>query len=165
MTGDDAFEEYFRANWVPVLQFVQRRVSDPWTAQDIAQECFVEAVRRFDPADPPPRAWLCGVAWNRVKKNYQSRKREAGLVLRLAAERPPALHDQTAEVVAQALAGLDDAQREILMLAYWDGLSAAEIGIILGISESAVWQRLSRARRATERLLTHRSVLEGGRGE
>ncbi|MCW5951722.1 MAG: sigma-70 family RNA polymerase sigma factor [Propionibacteriaceae bacterium] len=164
MATEEAFEAFFRANWVPVVQFVQRRISDPWAAEDVAQDCFVAAVRRFDPEAPPSLAWLYGVAWNQVKKHYGRRSREAGLLTVLAAERPSDLREQTAKLVADVLAALSEAEREVLVLTYWDGLSAADIGLILGISESAVWQRLSRARRAAERLL-ERSTSEGARSD
>lgn len=99
-----------------------------------------------------------------MKKHYGRRNRDAGLVAVLAAERPPELHDRTAELVAEVLAELSEPEREVLVLTYWDGLSAAEIGTILGISGPAVWQRLTRARRTAERLL-ERIMPEGARSD
>jgi RNA polymerase sigma-70 factor (ECF subfamily) len=50
--------------------------------------------------------------------------------------------------VHDALAGLREKDRDILQLAYWDGLGAAEIAGVLRCSESAAKVRLHRARAA-----------------
>jgi RNA polymerase sigma-70 factor (ECF subfamily) len=44
--------------------------------------------------------------------------------------------------------GLREKDRDILQLAYWDGLDAAEIADVLQCSESAAKVRLHRARAA-----------------
>jgi RNA polymerase sigma-70 factor (ECF subfamily) len=40
---------------------------------------------------------------------------------------------------------LTSAEREILLLHAWEGLSSAELGVALGVSDMAARQRLSRA--------------------
>jgi RNA polymerase sigma-70 factor (ECF subfamily) len=52
------------------------------------------------------------------------------------------------ETLDRLLGRLPHAQREILRLAYWDGLTAAQISVVLGCSEQAVWKRISRAKAA-----------------
>ena len=51
-----------------------------------------------------------------------------------------------AEVVLAAMAELRPKDREILLLAAWEGLSHAEIGTVIGCSENASAIRLHRAR-------------------
>ena len=52
----------------------------------------------------------------------------------------------TAARVQAALAGLDEVTRTAVVLRYYDGLSAKEIGELLELSSAAVDMRLSRAR-------------------
>ena len=60
-----------------------------------------------------------------------------------------------------ALAGLGDDDREVLLLAGWDGLDSSGIGTVLGISAPAARARLSRARRRFEGQFAPRSPLPG----
>jgi RNA polymerase sigma factor (sigma-70 family) len=49
-------------------------------------------------------------------------------------------------VLYQALDSLREADRELLRLSSWDGLSNAEIAAVMGMKQNAVDQRLFRAR-------------------
>ena len=49
--------------------------------------------------------------------------------------------------ILQALERLSDADREVLLLAAWDGLSTAEVATALRCSRTAAKVRLHRARR------------------
>jgi RNA polymerase sigma-70 factor (ECF subfamily) len=53
------------------------------------------------------------------------------------------------------LAQLPQAQAEILMAAYWDGLSGSECAALFDCSVPAVWMRLARARKAFARLYSN----------
>jgi DNA-directed RNA polymerase specialized sigma24 family protein len=63
---------------------------------------------------------------------------------------------------AEALDYLREKDREILLLAYWDDLSLADIAEVLGCSESAAGVRLFRARKAFARTLSQFSSIEVG---
>jgi RNA polymerase sigma-70 factor (ECF subfamily) len=60
--------------------------------------------------------------------------------------------DQT---LIHALDRLRPSDREILKLATWEKLPHRSIGELLGISEAAVDQRISRARKRLAKLLEH----------
>ena len=53
-------------------------------------------------------------------------------------------------VMVAALNSLDAEDRDVLLLAGWDGLEAAGIGRVLGCSAGAARMRLSRARQRLE---------------
>lgn len=158
VSAEDAFREYYRTNSLILTRFVTRRIADPQTVRDICQECFEVAWRQFDPADPPALTWLFGVAWNRVRSTHRLRRRETRAVLQLVAQRPSDEPSDVNDTLAELLLTLDDKQRLVLELTYWDGLSAAEIAVLLQVSEGTVWQRLSRARAALRMLLADQST-------
>jgi RNA polymerase sigma-70 factor (ECF subfamily) len=117
-------------------------------ASDVAAETFTVAWRRLRrvPEEPDTLPWLYGVARNVVANLQRSRRRAGRLVARAADEartRPSV--DADAEVLA-ALGTLRDDDREILLLAAWEGLTATQIGAALGCSPNAAAVRLHRAR-------------------
>lgn len=163
MSAEDVFEKYYRAHSPAVLQFAYRRTRDLETARDICQETFAVAWQRFDPADPQPVVWLYNLAWNQVKKSHRYNRRVHSLQERLVLEAQSSDVDPRLELLAWVLGQLHERHREVLLMRYWDGLSAAEIGMILGMREAAVWQRLSRARSAA-RILFDGSTRGGHSG-
>lgn len=157
MSAEDIFENYYRANSTAVFQFAFRRTRDVDTAREICQETFAIAWQKFDTASPQPVVWLYSLAWNQVKKSHRYRRRVRSLLETLALEAQPSHVDPRLEWLGVVLGQLDERHRDVLMLTYWDGLDAAEVGLILGISEAAVWQRLSRARAAARILFQSRT--------
>ncbi|MGG5170634.1 RNA polymerase sigma factor [Pseudarthrobacter sp. J1738] len=59
----------------------------------------------------------------------------------------------TGSVVLDAIELLAPREREVLLLTYWDGLTAVELSELLDISASAVRMRLHRARKELARAL------------
>jgi RNA polymerase sigma factor (sigma-70 family) len=137
-----------------VLAYVLRRVDDPEDAADAVAETFLVAWRRLDdvPRGDGARPWLLGVARRVLANQRRGARRHTGLANRLGHElavQIPAVADasETDLVVRRALASLSDDDREILLLAGWEGLSPAEIAVAAGLSDVAARSRLHRARR------------------
>lgn len=157
LSSRTAFDAVFREHHATVLRFIERRIDDREQARELTMDCFEIAWRRFDPAQPPGRGWLLQTARNLVGDAYRRRDRERVGISDLAhqaqlAGDPDDLARDRVEVGA-ALDRLRAADREILVLTYWDGLAAAEIAEVLGCGVPAVWKRLSRAREALRALL------------
>lgn len=116
-------------------------------------DCFEIAWRRYDPAAPFRRPWLLQTARNLVGDSYRRRDREReGMRTLAAASDTPDTTFQNVDV-RLALKHLSAADREILELFYWDGLTAPEIAEVVGCRTAAAWKRLSRARDALRSLL------------
>lgn len=137
-----------------VLAYVLRRVDDPEDAADAVAETFLVAWRRLDdvPRGNGARPWLLGVARRVLANQRRGARRHIGLADRLGRElatQIPAVADtsETDLLVRRALASLSDDDREILLLAGWEGLSPAEIAVAAGLSSVAARSRLHRARR------------------
>jgi RNA polymerase sigma factor (sigma-70 family) len=153
--GTDArrFRLLFHQQRRAVLGYVLRRVEDPEDAADALAETFLVAWRRLDdvPRGDGARPWLLGVARRVLANQRRGVRRHTGLANRLGRElatQVPAVADpsETDLLVRRALASLADDDREILLLAGWEGLSPAEIAVATGLSGVAARSRLHRAR-------------------
>jgi RNA polymerase sigma-70 factor (ECF subfamily) len=128
------------------------------TAEDLCQDVFltlVDKARGYDDRDKL-RSFLFGIAVRKSRGHARRQRWRAVLHLRqgdasagvsLRAERPDAQASARLEL-QRALGGLSQAHREVLVLSVVEGLPAKDVAAAMGISESAVWTRLHRARKA-----------------
>ena len=127
----------------------------PETAQEVVAETFLVAWRRLQDVPGDPLPWLIVVARNTISGTRRSQHRARTLqseLARLTAAPAPAATGPEAvvverEVMLRGLAGLTEVEREALLLAAWDGLSAAQAAAVAGCSTAAFHVRLHRARR------------------
>jgi RNA polymerase sigma-70 factor (ECF subfamily) len=152
------FAELFGATYPQVRAFVRRRVP-PEQVDDVVSETFLAAWRRFD--DLPHDAeqllpWLYRTAGFATMNSRRSNRRRANLGLRLEAV-GPAEQQLPIEVSAdderellRAFTGLDEADRSILLMSAWEGLTNDQIAAVLGCSTTAATKRLVRARERFE---------------
>ncbi|WP_166878028.1 RNA polymerase sigma factor [Salinibacterium sp. ZJ450] len=156
-----AFEALFAEHHPAVLRYIGRRVDQREQARELAMDCFEVAWKRFDPQHPFGLPWLLRTAHNIVGDSYRRRDRErVGLAHLADIERlgpETGSHDHVELSVAMDL--LPEPDREVLMLVYWDGLSAADAAQVIGCRVPAVWKRLSRARDALRALLDDDATL------
>jgi RNA polymerase sigma-70 factor (ECF subfamily) len=155
------YEASFRPVWAYVVSRVGRQA-----AEEVVSETFAVAWRRRAsiPADAVP--WLIGVARHVVQEMYRADTRDqlwAGEITGWIpdARGAPANSDVAQTVVDRyqmlsALASLSDADREVLLLVAWHGLSPGRTATALQCSRPAFFVRLHRARRRLERALRER---------
>lgn len=132
-----------------VFRFVRRRVESPEVAEEIAADVFRVAWQKWGDEPRTDIAWLLTVARNLIGNAYRSRERQQALQEKLRAAAVRSFGDGSDNLaVHDAMAGLREKDRDILQLAYWDGLGMAEIAGVLQCSESTAKVRLHRARAA-----------------
>lgn len=130
--------------------------------EDITSETFTVAWRRVQELPQPALPWLLGVTRNLVRELRRKDSHQYSLAVQEAqriamggqsevmdvatsvADREAALH---------ALASLSDADRELLTLIAWHGLSAKEAASVLHCATTTLNVRLHRARRRLERAM------------
>jgi RNA polymerase sigma factor (sigma-70 family) len=160
----DRFQELYEANFARILGYALRRGASAEDAADVVAEAFLVAWRRLEQLPPgeEARAWLYGVARRVLSNHRRGVLRRARLIARVALEIPPLVRTPSpAEDGVAALAAfraLRSADREILGLATWEGLSTAELATALGCSPNAAKIRLHRARRRLARELARLGV-------
>ena len=153
------FDSLFQEHHDAIYRYCVRRLGRS-DAEDAAADVFAVAWRRLDemPTGERSRAWLFGVAYRVVGNQFRSRRRRTSLSTRLAGlgtGRDRAVVEAgpvgEVELLLLALDQLSLADRELLRLTSWDGLTRSEIAYVLGIKENAVDQRLHRARSRLKR--------------
>lgn len=158
--GDpEAFGELFSRHARAVHAFCARRTGDLSLADDLTSIVFLEAWRRrsqvvltADHALP----WLLGVAANVARASSRARLRYRRAIDRLPAGEPADDDGGVAarvdaqrqlDVALRAVRRLSAAERDVVALVLWSGLTYAEAGTALGVPVGTVRSRLSRARR------------------
>ena len=159
-----AFEALLRRHSDRVYGLALRILGDRAEAEDVAQEVFVVAWRRLSElADPGAvRTWLFRIAHRHCLTLLRKRKGRrtdpsdplpdvgcpVGHAVNQASTDPQRAAETGAglDALRCALRQLPPPQRAVWLLAEIDGLSYAEIAIVIGASEQAIRGRLSRAR-------------------
>lgn len=152
----ESFARIFDRHYLAVHRYVARRAPRA-QADDLASTTFVVAFERrqsFRPNSTSARPWLLGIATNLLHERHRAERREQGALVLLSAEHPSTAHDADrdardgpdTEQLAQALATLDAAQLDVLLLHAWEELSYEEIAEALAIPLGTIRSRLARAR-------------------
>ena len=151
------FDALFKEHHGAIYRYCLRRLGRS-DAEDAAADVFAVAWRRLDkmPTGERSRAWLFGVAYRVIGNQYRSRRRRSRLWARFANfgtehDRVEPSSGRDVELVHLALDQLSPADRELLRMSSWDGLTRSDIAYVLGIKENAVDQRLHRARSRLKR--------------
>jgi RNA polymerase sigma factor (sigma-70 family) len=148
------FDRLFADYGADIVAYCGWRAGSAHDAQDAVADVFLIAWRRLDelPEGDAARVWLYATA-RRVSSNHRrSKRRRAALQERLALEAAPPPQDaipfdRAAELVHEALHRLGPRDREVLLLAEWEGLSPTQIASVLGCLTVTARGRLHRARR------------------
>jgi len=170
MTPEVRFERLYRQCADQVHAYATRRVGAA-SADDVVNETFLVAWRRLDDVPERPLPWLLGVARRVLANRRRADSRAAALRQRLMTEEagyvgPHEADGEVSQRVRQALAGLGERDRELLMLIAWEGLRVHEAAEVLGVRSGTLGVRLHRARRRLAEALAVEGVeleLEVGR--
>jgi RNA polymerase sigma-70 factor (ECF subfamily) len=153
-----AFDVLYRRYLDRVYAYAFYQLGDHHDAEDATERTFLAALAAltsFSDLGSSFRAWLFRIAHNTVANARRSRFRRRSQPLPDGFERPApdsdpagliARADELREVLG-ALSELPDERRQVVILRFVDGLSAAEIGEVLDRSPGAVRVLLHRALR------------------
>jgi RNA polymerase sigma-70 factor (ECF subfamily) len=145
------FDALFSEHVASVASYCRWRSDSPSDGQDAVGESFLIAWRRLEevPSGEDARPWLYATARRVMANQARANARRSRLRERLRAQPLAAAdeHDPLVGRVREALAALGPRDREVLLLAEWEGLTAAEIAVVVHRPAVAVRSRLHRARR------------------
>ncbi len=151
-TRTEGFAELYERTFPRVYAYVASLLRDRASAEDVTAQAYERAYRKrrsYRESRGSMDAWLFGIARNAALDELRRRKRRARLETDPADHDAPGLDDHAElavrrETVRRALATLDGQERDMVALKFAGGLSNAEIGGVLGLSESNVGTRLHR---------------------
>jgi RNA polymerase sigma factor (sigma-70 family) len=147
------FDALFASYSSDIVAYCGWRADSASDAQDAAAEVFLTAWRRLDalPEGDAARVWLYATARRVIANQRRSSRRRDALYQRLALDaasvvQEPPSSDPEESLVHEALCRLGPRDREVLLLAEWEGLSPAQIAAVLGCLAMTARGRLHRAR-------------------
>jgi RNA polymerase sigma factor (sigma-70 family) len=170
--GDEAaFAELVRRHVNLVHSAALRQVRSPQLAEEVAQSVFADlarSARRLPPGTVLP-AWLWSVARrtavDAVRREARRRKREqAAHELSTMNAPEPADWTRIGPLLDEALQSLDESDRTVVLLRWFENKSLREIGAALGTSEDAAQKRAGRALDRLREFFTRRGVAVGAGG-
>jgi len=159
-SGDPvAVAELFDRFHGSVVRFLSHLLRAREDVEDSLQSTFLEVARgraRFD-GRSAVRTWLLAVAANVARNQLRKTRRQTRLQLALSREDGGSAHPPPdgrvgaklqLERARRVLDGLPAEQRAAFVLCAVEGLSARETAQALGSTETAIWKRVSEARKA-----------------
>ncbi|UCD51923.1 MAG: sigma-70 family RNA polymerase sigma factor [Phycisphaerales bacterium] len=144
----DSFGALYQRYHNPIVALAYAQLGDKHAAEDAAQEAFAVACRDLGALRDRAKfgAWLGGICRNISRQMIRTRCRPAPVP-----DDPPderrAEDDGRSEAVRRAVWKLEPAERELIVMRYFDGFSQARISEVLDITPAAVNGRLVRAKR------------------
>jgi RNA polymerase sigma factor (sigma-70 family) len=138
---------------------------DAQGARDVTQVVFMDLARKARrlPRDLVVGGWLyrhtCYTAAKAVRTERRRRAREQEAVI-MNASNPdgPGLWAQLAPDLDEAMNGLKDADRDAVVLRFFQSQSLREVGLALGVSEDAARMRVERALERLRGVLARRGI-------
>lgn len=143
--------ELFELHEVELGRFIAQLVHSRQLADDLLQETFLAAWRSRRDLDSvrDPRAWLYGIARNRVLNYLRGWRRAIAGYERFVERHVPIPADETEAFTVRDLLErtLSPEERAVIVLFHLHGFRADEIAEFSGRSPAAVRKQLERARR------------------
>jgi RNA polymerase sigma-70 factor (ECF subfamily) len=157
--GKSSFEAFYRIEYRPIVEFACALTGDRWAAEDLAQEAFWAAERRWDriATYDSPKAWVRRVIANKSVSRLRRIGAESRALLRIGNRvplEPPQLSEESVELWA-AVRRLPKRQAQVLALTFLEDLPLNQIGEIIGCSPFTAKTHLQRGKAALARQLAH----------
>ena len=172
VAGDpDGIAEAYDRYAMPLYSYCRSLLREPADAADAVQDTFLIATSKLGGLRDPGklRSWLYAVARNECYRKLRSG--EATSALDEAVDMAAGAADVTSgveqaelrQLVRDAIAGLNPAERDVLELSLMQGLDGDELAAALGVSRNHAHALQSRARSQLERSLGALLVARTGR--
>lgn len=176
----NAFAEFYRARYKPIVAYFARRVLNGELALDLTAETFAQAFisrgRFRGSTSAEAEAWLFRIAERKLARYLRSGQTEQKALRRLGIEAPPVNAKQRAEVdrladlvglrslLRSELMRLSRSQQQALHLRVVEDLPYAAVAERLAISEPAARARVARGLKQLAASIDRNELIEGSMG-
>ena len=160
--SQDAWGQIYDMHYVQIYRYCYLRLGNRALSEDLASEVFLEAlrgIRKYEYRGLPFRAWLFRIAHNLLADHARRNARQHTVPLddshadRL--ETPDSTEGAALrEDVREALRQLPEAQKQVILLRFFQDLPHDEIAAIMGKRSGAVRALQHRALNGLHRLMT-----------
>ncbi len=151
------YEKYYSS--IAALAF--SILADRHLAEDAAQETFAAACEKIASLKSKEKfaPWLAGICRNVSRQMLRTNKIKLTVMEKASvAASSQRDGDGTQAAVKHALENLKEAERELIVMRYFDNLAYEKIASVLDISEQAVHGRLIRTKRKIAKYLKRNGV-------
>ncbi len=138
MTDTAGFETLYREYRPKVAGYIHNHVNDPEDAEDLCSEVFRKAWEHLDAQNRTGfSSYIYTITRNTVVDYFRTRRQNAPLTEDLSVPDTMGdklLREETLSELASALKQLPEAQRELIVLRYYENRSLQEISEIMSLS-------------------------------
>jgi RNA polymerase sigma-70 factor (ECF subfamily) len=141
-----AFMAIYERHRAPVYRYLRARTTTDADAQDLTAITFeraMGAIHRFRPVGGGMAAWLIRIARNAHADDRRKQQRRGAEIL-ADADLPVVNPSDDTVILRSMIDALPDAQRDAIQMRFAAGLTAREIGSLLGVSEAAAQKQIER---------------------
>ncbi len=143
----DRLAGLFEEHYDRIARYIYVRIGDRSEAEDLASDVFLkalESLKRYQERGIPMQAWLYKIAHNLVVDHLRRVTKYKFSPIEEVEIRDEADPVSAAEIniemdrVKAAMQNLTEAQKEVIQLRFFSGLTSQEVGLILNKSDGAV---------------------------
>jgi len=166
------FEELVYKHRKDIVNFHYRLAGNKFEAEDLAQETFIKAYKKFDTLkeDVKVKSWFFSIARNVAVDFFRKNKNQPVSLDNTALENYSNANaiDQITQVASaeiayelkQCVERLNHEDRMIIRLLYYEGFSYKEISGLLNMNTNTLKSRLHRARRSLLTIVKANNLLD-----
>jgi RNA polymerase sigma-70 factor (ECF subfamily) len=151
----DSFTTFYESEYRAVLAFAASLCRDVHAAEDLTQEAFIAAQRRWKSLQSfdRPDLWVRRVVANRSVSRWRRLDNDERRVRKLAAVRPREEDPQPSDDVWRLVRELPPRQAQVIALTYLEDRSLADVAAVLDIGVETAKTHLQRGKAALARAL------------